>query len=123
MTLDWILSPLAFYGALALSLIASLGLALSFKLEICKARQSAEQSNQSLASQLRKMECAMGRLREDVTLAGEPPVPGPGMNLTRRARTLSMHFRGESVETIAAAIGAPRNEIELLLKIQKMLEC
>jgi hypothetical protein len=33
-----------------------------------------------------------------------------------------MHFRGESVATIAAALGAPRNEIELLLKLCELLK-
>jgi hypothetical protein len=33
-----------------------------------------------------------------------------------------MRRRGESVESIAAALAAPRNEIELLLKVYEIVE-
>jgi hypothetical protein len=122
MHLDWIVSPLACYGALALVLAACLFLAFTFKVEIAEVRRRAAQSNESLAMQIQEMGSAMARMRDDVPEAAELPAAfGPSLNLTKRARALRMHVRGESIETIAAALGAPRNEIELLLKLHETL--
>jgi hypothetical protein len=45
MHLNWILSPLALYGALALALIGSLWLFVTLKFEVCEVRRHAELSS------------------------------------------------------------------------------
>ena len=52
-----------------------------------------------------------------------PPVPARscGIDLTRRAQALRMDRRGEPPATIAAALGVPRNEIDLMLKVQQLV--
>lgn len=123
MSMDWILSPLAIYGALALAMTGCLTLFFSFKSEIRHVRRSAETSKQALASQVREMESSVGNLQEQVAEIGVRPTPGnPGMNLNRRVHMLRMHRRGESLETIAAALSTPRNEVELLVRVQRMIE-
>jgi hypothetical protein len=123
MHMDWILNPLAQYGMLAAGLIACLALFAAVKLEVCVVRQRAQESEDALAAQVRQMESALGHIRQSVTdIEERPGSVGPGLNLTRRAQALRMHHRGESVETIAAALSAPRNEIDLLLKLQSMLQ-
>ncbi len=123
MHLDWILNPLAQYGMLAAGLIACLALFLAVKLEISTESQRTQESRDTLAAQVQEMESALGHIRQSVTDVEERPgAVGPGLNLTRRAQALRMHRRGESVQTIAAALSAPRNEIELLLKLQTMLQ-
>jgi uncharacterized protein involved in exopolysaccharide biosynthesis len=121
---DWILSPLAQYGMLAACLIAGLALFAAVKLEMCIGLQTAKQSRDELAAQVQEMESALGQIRQSVTDIQERPgaVSPPGLNLTRRTQALRMHRRGESVQTIAAALSAPRNEIELLLKLEAMLQ-
>ena len=123
MHLDWILNPLAQYGMLAAGLIACLVLFAAVKVEIAVVRQRAQESEDALAAQVQEVESALGHIRQSVTEIEERPVAvSPGMNLTRRTQALRMHHRGESVETIAAALSAPRNEIDLLLKLQSMLQ-
>lgn len=123
MHLEWIMTPLSFYGGLALTLIACLALAATFKVEVGEVRHGAEESRKQLAAQLQEVEAALSRLRENPDERGERPSPvSPGLNLTRRAQALRMCRRGESLETIAAALRAPRNEIKLLLKVQGMLQ-
>jgi hypothetical protein len=120
---DWILNPLAQYGMLAAGLIACLALFAAVKLEMCVELQTAKQSRDALAAEVQAMETALGQIRQNVTAIEERPVAvSPGLNLTRRTQALRMHRRGESVQTIAAALSAPRNEIELLLKLQAMLQ-
>jgi hypothetical protein len=123
MHLDWLLHPLAQYGMLAAGLIACLVLFAAVKLEMCVELQTAQRSRDALAAQVQEMESALGHIRRSVTdIEERPGAAGPGLNLTRRAQALRMHRRGESVETIAAALSAPRNEIDLLLKLQTILQ-
>jgi|ERR1039458_8527246 hypothetical protein len=123
MHLDWILNPLAQYGMLAAGLIACLALFLAMKLEVCAVGQRAQQSRDALAGRVEEMESALGQIRRSVTdIEERPGTVSPGLNLTRRTQALRMHRRGESVQTIAAALSAPSNEIELLLKLQAMLQ-
>src|SRR6476660_324304 len=123
MSLDWILSPLAMYGAMALTMASCLSLFLSFKCEVRGVRAHGDSSQETLASQLREIESSMGSLQEKVADIGGRPTPGnQAMNLSRRVQVLRMHRRGESVETIAAALSTPRNEVELLVRVQMMME-
>jgi hypothetical protein len=123
MHMDWILNPLAQYGMLAAGLVACLVLFMAMKVEMCTELQSAKESRDTLAAHVQEMESALGHIRQSVTdIEERPGAVSPGLNLTRRAQALRMHRRGESVETIAAALSAPRNEIDLLLKLQTLLQ-
>jgi hypothetical protein len=42
--------------------------------------------------------------------------------MTTRAKVLRMHRRGETTSTIAAALGAQQEEVELLLKLDRLLD-
>jgi hypothetical protein len=123
MHLDWIVNPLAQYGMLAAGLIACLTLFLAVKMEVCVVRKRALESGDALAGRVEEMESALGQIRQSVTdMERRPGTASPSLNLTRRAQALRMHRRGESVQTIAAALSAPRNEIELLLKLHAMVQ-
>jgi hypothetical protein len=49
------------------------------------------------------------------------PVPKPGFNLSIRSQALRMHRRGETPEQIAAALEVPRQEVDLLLKVHRIV--
>jgi hypothetical protein len=58
----------------------------------------------------------------DRTQIVAPSVPlGSGLNLNKRSIALQMHRRGESPVQIAAALNIPRNEVELLLKVHRLV--
>lgn len=88
-----IFSPLAQCVFLALVMIGCLSLFISVKLEIARVRSSVRKSHGSAE-------------QEQIS--------------ARREEALRMQDRGESAATIAAALQTPRNEIDLLLKIQKL---
>jgi len=46
-------------------------------------------------------------------------LPAASINLTKRSQAMTMHRRGDSVDTIATTLGIPRAEVELLGKLQK----
>jgi len=55
--------------------------------------------------------------------AGVPRGAGPriGLNLTKRAQALRMHRRGDPPEQIAALLEVPFQEVDLLLKVQRIV--
>ena len=54
-------------------------------------------------------------------VAPPPGLPKPGLNLSKRSHALRMHRRGEGAEQIAAALDLPRQEVELLLKVHRIV--
>jgi hypothetical protein len=124
---DWILSPLAQYGMAAAGLIAGLFQFLALKVELSALKRSGETARDELTGRLKETEAALANLRETAAEtaaeAGERNTPqGPALNLTRRTQALRMYRRGETVETIAGALRTPRNEIQLLIKLQELNE-
>lgn len=72
-------------------------------------RRTAEQ----LKSQIEEI-----RQQPAVPLA---PAPRPGFNLSTRSQALRMHRRGDSAPRIAAALDVPQQEVELLLKVHRIV--
>lgn len=120
MNLDWILSPLALYTVVALALAGCASLFIVTKMELSQLRRAADQSRTDLAKKIEEVESAMA----DIPAAAPAPVLNvrPSINLTKRAQALRMRRRGESLESITAALSVPRNEIELLLKVHEMVD-
>jgi len=50
-----------------------------------------------------------------------PAAPKPGFNLTKRSQALRMHRRGEPPDQIAAALDIPLQEVDLLLKVHRVV--
>jgi hypothetical protein len=53
-----------------------------------------------------------------------PPLPAltrPGLNLNKRSQALRMHRKGEDAARIAALLEVPRQEVELLLKVHRIV--
>jgi len=125
MNFDWILNPLTQYAALAVGLVCCLVLFISSKVELQAVRRMAQEAGESAASSVNGLTTEIEGIRKGVReLEAAPPVaaaPGEGLNLTKRAQALRMYRRGEPVSCIAASLKAPSNEIELLLKIQKLV--
>jgi hypothetical protein len=121
MRLDWILSPLAQYATAAASLVASLVLFLALKFELNALRRAAQSTREELDGRFRETEAGLAQLREQMAESAlKNPAPGGPLNLTRRTQAIRMHQRGEPIETIAGALRAPRNEIQLLIKLQEL---
>jgi hypothetical protein len=69
---------------------------------------------ESLASQVRQLE----RAPAGVT---PPYKAGLNLNLSKRSQALRMHRRGEPSAQIAAALDLPHQEVDLLIKIQRIV--
>ncbi|HWB87414.1 MAG TPA: hypothetical protein VG675_24940 [Bryobacteraceae bacterium] len=58
---------------------------------------------------------------QQAPVAENPASPRMGFNLTKRSQALRMHRRGDSPEQIALALEVPRQEIDLLLKVHRIV--
>jgi hypothetical protein len=122
MSLNWILSPVTIYAVIAMALTGTMVLFITAKLEAQRALRAARDARESVDVAVQEMSVGIERLRTEMSL----PVPvstlaaGPALNLTKRTQAFRMLRRGESVESIASALRAPHNEIELLVKIQQI---
>ena len=76
--------------------------------------QTIRDSVDALAAQLHD-------LQNHPPLAAPPGLPKPGLNLSKRSHALCMHRRGEGAEQIASALDLPRQEVELLLKVHRIV--
>jgi hypothetical protein len=48
-------------------------------------------------------------------------LPKPGLNLSKRSQALRMHRRGDPTDQIAAALEIPLQEVELLIKVHRIV--
>ncbi len=103
-------------SVLALGLVAALGMFFSLKREI--------------PVQARKHRAELEALNVRInSLAAPPPEPvdvvapfppRSGFNLSRRVQAMRLFRRGEDPGHIAAALGVPEKEVELLIRVQQM---
>ncbi|MBK7931871.1 MAG: hypothetical protein IPJ98_31640 [Bryobacterales bacterium] len=124
-TLELLLHPLAPYIGLTLVLVLSLCLFLQVKFEM--RRQAKKWAEERTALQVANLALrgALDDLRREPEPAAAPAVSAAprvaALNLTRRSQVLRLYHRGEMPEQIAAALGVPLNEVDLLLKVNKMV--
>ena len=72
--------------------------------------------------ELRKQfEASVRQLRDTEQPPPLPAPPKPGLNLTKRSQALRMHRRGDPPEQIAAALEVPHQEVDLLLKVHRIV--
>ena len=76
--------------------------------------QALRETVDALAAQLHD-------LQNHPPVAAPPGLPKPGLNLSKRSHALRMHRHGEGAEPIAAALDLPRQEVELLLKVHRIV--
>ena len=55
------------------------------------------------------------------TAAVVPSLPRPALNLDKRSQALRMHRRGETPAQIASSLEIPLQEVELLLKVHRIV--
>lgn len=124
MNADWILSPITQYALVGTGLIGCLYLWIAAKREIRIVRSALTHTRESADAELQKLSESLEEMRG--VLNAEPePLASPNalsLNLTKRAQALRMHRRGETLTSISAALQAPLSEIELLLKLTRILE-
>lgn len=109
------------FALVALGLIAALALFVSLKREFRSHVQKTRTRLDEVRLQLQNVQLQNSQR----TMPDPPPATPPvalrsGMNLTKRTQALRLLRRGEDISHVAAALGVPRREIELLVRVQKL---
>lgn len=114
------LLALAPYAAVAFGLAATLVLFLSLKAEM----------HRTARRERRRLDEVLARLDEAQTGSADARTPEPvlvpvsgtaGLNVNRRVHAMRLLRKGEDTSHIAAALGIPRREVELLVRVQNFV--
>lgn len=112
-------------GVVALGISAVLALFVSLKHEI-RLRERKDRARMDAQMEAHREEMR-ARLAKAAEPGSEPPPPlsaqallRSGMNMSKRVQALRLLRRGEDISHIAAALGVPRREVELLIRVQKL---
>jgi hypothetical protein len=126
--LDWILHPALQYGLLGAGLGLCLYLFFTLKQEIGALEGRGREKDTALAEAMAAVRAALDEVRAETRAIQEqtgmlvPPAPtASGFNLSKRGQVLQMHRRGQSPAQIAASLGLPRTEIDLLIKVHQIV--
>ena len=88
-----------------------------------KSSESARQHSDvdAVRTSLEALAAQIHDLQSHPPAAVAPGLPKAGMNLNKRSQALRMHRRGEASDRIAAALELPRQEVELLIKVHRVV--
>jgi hypothetical protein len=89
-------------------------------------REQAKELGKEFAGALEQMRArvdAFGEQLEDLrrTVSQIPNAPRAGLNMSKRSEALRMYRRGEPPDRIAAALDIARQEVDLLLKVHRIV--
>ena len=121
---QWILHPAAPYTELAIGLSLCLFLFLSLKRDLAAAerrwRKKLADVEADWQAKTKILDERWDELSQISHLLVPPAPPRSGFNLTKRSQVLQMFRQGESPQVIAAALSLPNNEVDLLVKVQRI---
>jgi hypothetical protein len=121
---DWLslTHPIEMYGVLALA-GSCLLYAFIVHLEMRTVSRRGLERHERLENRLALMAEVAERMQsqlEETARPAQASQPGQSLNLNKRGQVLRMQRRGETPETIAAALRIPQNEVTLLLKVHEL---
>ena len=110
---------LAPYAAVALGLIVTLVLFFSVKVELERATKRERKRMNEIIGRLESAYSTPPSAMPDPVFV---PVSMPaGLNIKRRTHALRLLRKGQDIAHISAALGVPRQEIELLVRVQDLV--
>ena len=120
----FLIAPYLFTAA---GLVLCLCLFFSLKRDVHRLAARMVQANASTRASLdelvSRLDDLLSRLQEVERCAAllvPPPPPRSGLNLSARTQAIRLFRRGDDPHRIAAVLGLPRNEVELLIKVHKL---
>ena len=134
MNAQWLMNPVnqiaILCGALGVGMLGSVTLWISTKMNVRAVKKAFEVYREATDSKIEELRAALESAKETMKAAPAPVAaaiaPGPlsvqGLDLTNRTKALRMARRGEQVASISASLGVAQEEIELLLKLERLLE-
>lgn len=108
------------YLLIAAGLLSTLALFMTLKREIRRQAQRQKKRIEEMAVQLNEVNRSPEPAAEEPAVTFVPAPLRAGLNLNKRVHAMRMLRRGEDISFITAALGVPRKEIELLIRVQSI---
>ena len=89
-----------------------------------RARARIEELCAAISTHQKALDAQDGRLSDlehRSQPASAPAAPRAGLNLCKRSQALRMHRKGDPPEQIAAALEVPLQEVDLLIKVHRIV--
>ena len=128
---DGLLQPLVLYVLLAAGLGLCLYLFVTLKCEMrgsLRRCPDERQQVQALEAAVKEAQLAVQALETDLRAVERqtgmlvPPAPArSGLNLSKRTHVLRMNRAGQDGASIASGLSLPRSEVELLIKVHRIV--
>lgn len=122
--LERIILPVMGCAAVGAALSASVYLFFTLKRAMDAWSHDAAVERDRLAEELRTLQSRVSDLEGELAASAAAKgslQPLRGVNITKRTQALRMVRRGETPEQIAAALAMSRREVQLLMKVQKLI--
>ena len=81
----------------------------------------SEAAIEAIRSEVEACARQLHEIRQDTPKTAVFSLSKPGLNVSKRSQALRMHRRGDTPEQVASTLGVPLQEIELLLKIHRIV--
>jgi len=134
MNAQWVMNPVnqiaILCGVLGIGMMGSLTLWISTKMDVRAVKKAIEAYREATDAKIEELRAALETAAEAMKVMPAPasapvvsvPLSVQGLDLTNRTKALRMARRGEPVGSISASLGVAQEEIELLLKLERLLE-
>ena len=123
--MNWLTAPLTIYALLAAIVIGTLVLFVSTRIQQAQAQRKLAKRCQQLEDEIvacRTM-LAQGPAAAPTSNAAIPArslePKDSGMSSFKRQRALALYDEGQPADRIAADLGLPKNQVELLAKVRR----
>ncbi|HXE64359.1 MAG TPA: hypothetical protein VN519_12515 [Bryobacteraceae bacterium] len=132
--MNWVTNPMnqiaILCGVLGIGMLGSLTLWISTKMDVRAVKKALDGYREATEAKIEELRAGLEKAAEAMKTTAAPatapvaagPLSVQGLDLTNRTKALRMARRGEPVGSIAASLGVAQEEIELLLKLERLLE-
>ena len=112
---------LASVAASAFALFASRAMIRSINDRVRRAQTQFEEGTQAVRQTVDELAARVQDVQQQPGVTIAAGLPKPGLNLSKRSQALRMHRRGDPTDQIAAALEIPLQEVELLIKVHRIV--
>ena len=122
------------YLTVAANLVLVLGILLGLNQRVQQLRSLAGKQEKTLETETARLSAEITELKGQIleleqadnslssaTASGSVAVTGNSVNNTLRSKVLKMHRLGQSPDRIAGALRVPKGEVDLLVKVHKIV--
>jgi hypothetical protein len=101
--------------------VAAIGVGLLVVLADDRSRAGLERCQAALQAALDGLAARVQEIELHPPAAATPPGPRAGLNISKRSQVLRMHRKGDQPDRIAAALEIPLHEVDLLIKVHRIV--